>query len=56
MYAGRLGPLMADAERSRVRCSNIPLPEYSFTRFSTLQAEAESLAAAEYLPDRYDMN
>jgi len=54
MYASRLGPLMADRKA-------IPLEvlEYSFTRFSTLQAEvayAESLAAADYLRGRYGMN
>jgi Tfp pilus assembly protein PilF len=54
IYAGRLGPLMADRKA-------IPFEalQYSFTRFSRLQAEvayAESLAAAEYLRERYGMN
>ena len=54
MYASRLGPVMADRKA-------IPLEalEHSFTRFSALQAEvayAESLAAADYLRDRYGMN
>jgi tetratricopeptide (TPR) repeat protein len=54
LYAGRLGPLMANH-------TAIPFEalQYSFTRFSAFQAEiayAESLAAAEYLRDRYGMN
>ena len=54
MYASRLGQLMADRKA-------IPFAalEYSFTRFSALQAEVaylESLAAADYLRERYGMN
>lgn len=54
MYASRLGPLMADRKA-------IPFAalEYSFTRLSAFEAEvayAESLAAADYLRDRYGMN
>lgn len=54
LYASRLGPLMANRKA-------IPFEalQYSFTRLSSFQAEiayAESLAAAEYLRDRYGMN
>lgn len=54
MYASRLGPLML--ERKAIPFEVL---QYSFTRFSPLQAQvayAESLAAVEYLRDRYGMN
>ncbi len=53
MYAGQLAPLFL--QRKAVPFS---LLEHSFTRFSEAQAElayAESLAAVEYLRDRYGM-
>jgi tetratricopeptide (TPR) repeat protein len=54
MYASRLGPLML--ERKAIPFEVL---QYPFTRFSPQQAEvayAESLAAVEYLRDRYGMN
>ena len=53
MYARQLGPLFLD--RKAIPFSVL---QYSFTRFSPLQAEiayAESLSATEYLRDRYGM-
>jgi hypothetical protein len=53
MYAQQLGPLFLD--RKAIPFSVL---QYSFTRFSPLQAEiayAESLSATEYLRDRYGM-
>ncbi len=53
MYAGQLAPLFL--QRKAVSFS---LLEHSFTRFSTVQAQiayAESLAAVEYLRDRFGM-
>ena len=53
MYAHQLGPLFLD--RKAIPFSVL---QYSFTRFSAVQAEiayAESLAATEYLRDRYGM-
>lgn len=53
MYARELGPLFVD--RKAIPFSVL---QYSFTRFSAMQAEvayAESLAATEYLRDRYGM-
>jgi tetratricopeptide (TPR) repeat protein len=53
MYARELGPLFL--ERKAIPFSAL---QYSFTRFSAMQAEiayAESLAATEYLRDRYGM-
>ena len=54
IYASRLGPLML--ERKAIPFEVL---QHSFTGFSPVQAEvayAESLAAVEYLRDRYGMN
>jgi hypothetical protein len=51
MYAHQLGPMFLD--RKAIPFSAL---QYSFTRFSPLQAEvayAESLSAVEYLQGRY---
>lgn len=54
MYARQLAPLFLDR-----KAIPFALLEHSFTRFSAVQAEvayAESLAAVEYLRDRYGLS